>query len=185
MRARPSTLVLLLLAVVVTGWVALGLRQRPVVDDFVGPPRPGYSLDQYELVVLDREGRESVSLIGPLLVRDAETGMTDLLQPRFTLPSESGEWTARSGLGRLNASGDELRLTRDVRIDGPPDGPNANLRFRSEELTVLPEAQWVTSQAAVSIEQGPSIILGQGLEVELDTRRFRTTQSRITHDPSR
>lgn len=185
MRTRPLPTVLLLVSVVLTGWVAIGLLKRPVVEDFMGPPRPGYSLDSYELVVLDKLGQEAVSATGPLLVRDADSGETDLLEPRFRMPSESGDWHARSELGRLSAAADELRLTRDVRIDGPPSGPNANLRFRSEELTVLPEAQWATSQEAVVIEQGPSIIRGQGLEIEFDTRRYRTSQSRITHEPSR
>lgn len=174
----------LLLAVLASGWLALQLRPDRGTEAFVGPPRPDYTMDRYELVVLDAMGQESFTVSGPQLSRDPETAEIHLERPFFSIPSEEGAWTATSLAGWVNAAADELRLTRSVELDGPPQPAIAPVRVRTEALHLRPDERTAHSPVAVSIDRGNSILTGRGLDADLDTRRLQLhAEVRIRHEP--
>lgn len=174
----------LLLAVLASGWLALQLRPDRSTDAFVGPPRADYTMDDYQLVVLDAMGNESFTVSGPQLSRDPLSAEIFLERPRFTFPSEEGTWTATSLSGWVNARADELRLTRAVELDGPQRPAASPVRVRTEALHVRPDERTAHSPVAVSIDRGNSILTGRGLDADLDTRRLQLhAEVRIRHEP--
>lgn len=174
----------LLVAVLGSGWLALHLRPASEEATFIGPPRPDYTMDDYELVVLDEAGLESFTVTGPHLARDPDSAEIFLQQPFFTVPSEDGIWEARSHTGWVNADGDELRLLRQVELDGPPGPGQAPLRVRTEALHLRPDERTAHSPEPVSIDRGNSILTGRGLDADLDTRRLQLrAEVRIRHEP--
>lgn len=174
----------LLVAVLASGWLALHLRPDRTAQAFVGPPRADYTMDHYQLVVLDASGNESFTVSGPQLSRDPLSAEIFLERPLFTIPSEDGTWTATSLSGWVNAAADELRLTRSVELDGPPAPAASPMRVRTEALHVRPEERTAHSPLAVSIDRGTSILTGRGLDADLDTRRLQLhAEVRIRHEP--
>lgn len=174
----------LLVAVLASGWLALQLRPDRSTETFVGPPRADYTMDHFELVVLDAMGQESFTVSGPQLSRDPESSEIHLERPLFTIPSEDGIWTATSRSGWVNAAADELRLTRSVELDGPPQPGMAPVRVRTEALHMRPDERTAHSPVAVSIDRGNSILTGRGLDADLDTRRLQLhAEVRIRHEP--
>lgn len=184
MSRRVLTGAALLVAVLASGWLALQLRPERDAQAFVGPPRADYTMDNYQLVVLDDSGGESFTVSGPQLSRDPESAEIYLERPRFLIPSEDGTWTATSLSGWVSAAADELQLTRSVELDGPPGTAATPVRVRTEALHVRPDQRTAHSPVAVSIDRGNSILTGRGLDADLDTRRLQLhAEVRIRHDP--
>jgi len=172
-NARNLATVLLLLAAVTTSWLAWQLRPQPA-PDAPGPPRSDYSLDAYELVVLNDRGSESFTVRGPLLSRDPYTAEWFLNEPRFSFPVDRGEpWTARAGSGWVSAHAEEIRLRSNVEILGPTQGRTAGARLGTAAVAIFPDQHLARSVDFVTITRGASILRGKGLEANFQTREFK------------
>lgn len=185
MNARPLVAVFLFAAVVATGWMAWQLRSRAPVVEYVGPPRASYTLDDFEVVFHDEFGAESFTARGPLLARDPYTGQITIDRPTFSVPAEDGTWVARAEDGWVNPRGDELRLTREVRVDGPPAPGKGAVRIETEALTLFPKTRRATSDREVYVAFGDSILRGRELDADLATRRIQLAEVRSRHVPLR
>lgn len=185
MKARPLVALFLFAAVVATGWMAWQLRSSAPAQEYMGPPRASYTLDDFQVVFLDEFGSESFTARGPLLARDPYTGQLTIDQPVFSVPAENGAWVARAEDGWVNERGDELRLTREVRVDGPPMPGKGALRIETEELTLFPKTQRATSQREVYVTFGNSILRGRELDADLAARRIQLAEVRSRHVPIR
>lgn len=185
MSPRAVIGAVLVVAVVASGWLALQLRPERSEPAFVGPPRPDYTMENYQLVVLDAQGAESFTVSGPQMARDPLNAEITLQQPLFTIPTVDGTWTATSVLGWVSAAADEVRLTRSVELDGPPNPEQAPLRVRTESLTFRPEENTAHSREQVNIERANSIHSGIGMHADLDTRRLQLHANvRTRHVPA-
>jgi lipopolysaccharide export system protein LptC len=184
---RARAILVLLPLVAATGWVAWQLRPDPAPPDFVGPPRSDYQLSRYELVSLDEQGREAFSLTGPVLARDPLTGTLALEQPRFEFPVEGGDgrWVAEAEDGWVSERAEEVRLSREVDMRGPPREDGGAMRLRTERLTVRPRASTASSDAEVVLTDRGLVHRASSLEADLKARRVQLTNVRARHDPSR
>lgn len=185
MTPRPLPTLLLFAAVAATGWLAWQLRRQPPTEEYVGPPRASYSLDDFQVVFLDENGQESFTARGPLLARDPYTGEITLDRPEFSVPGANGAWVAQAEDGWVNPRGDELRLTRDVEVDGPASPGKGAVRIETEALTVFPKTQRVTSDREVKVTFGDSILRGRELDADLAARRIQLAEVRSRHVPIR
>lgn len=183
MKPRPLTVVLLLAAVLVTGYAAWRMRPAEQFVEFAGPPRASYTLDDFDVVFLDERGNESFSAHGPLLARDPVSGEITLDRPAFRVPTVKGEWLASAQDGWIDARGDVLRLTREVEVLGTPTSGEPPIRLSTELLTIHPETSRATSEAAVTVTHGGSILRGRGLDADLASRRIQLAEVRGRHVP--
>ncbi|PKM14659.1 MAG: LPS export ABC transporter periplasmic protein LptC [Gammaproteobacteria bacterium HGW-Gammaproteobacteria-2] len=173
MIMRNLATLVLLAAAILTSWLAWQLRPQPA-PDVPGPPRSDYSLDQYELVVLDEHGEESFTVRGPILSRDPNTSEWFLNQPRFSFPTANSEpWLAQSQSGWVSAHAEEVRLQRDVQVLGPAQPSGERARLVTAAITVFPKQNLARSTDSVTITQGGSILRGQGMETNFQTHQFR------------
>jgi lipopolysaccharide export system protein LptC len=187
MRVLPLLPILLLaLIAAATGWLLWQLRDQAPPTELLGPPRSDYSLDDFELVALDADGREAFFATGPRLARHPQLGTIDIEQPRFAFPDRDGAvWTSRAERAWLNREGSELRLHDAVELLGPPDD-DAPMRLTTERLDVFPRDNRVATEAAVTITEPGSILRARGLRAELDTRRVELlSEVKIRHEPPR
>ena len=184
---RARAILVLLPLVAATGWVAWQLRPDPPPPDFIGPPRSDYQLSRYALVSLDEEGREAFSLTGPVLARDPLTGTLALEQPRFEFPVEGGDgrWVAEAEDGWVSERAEEVRLSREVDMRGPPREDGGAMRLRTERLTVRPRASTASSDAEVVLTDRGLVHRASSLEADLQARRVQLTNVRARHVPSR
>jgi lipopolysaccharide export system protein LptC len=190
MKQLPVLPILLLaLLAAASGWLLWQLREQAPPAELLGPPRSDYSLETFELVALDAEGREAFHATGPRLARHPQLGTIEIEEPRLAFPDRHGEvWTSRSRRAWLSRDGSELRLHEQVELLGPPGEPGEDepLRLQSERLDVFPRENRVATEAAVTVTEPGSILRGRGLRADLDTRRVELlSEVRIRHEPPR
>lgn len=173
MTRRGLNLLLAVLAVVL-GSVAVWqwrMRQVPPVE---APQRSDYILRDFELVTLDKDGKESFTVVGPYLQRDVGGRSLSLVQPRFSFPDkDAGRWQARSDSAWVSPGADEVHLLDQVELLGPPGESGLRTRFETARLVVLPDADQARSDDRVTITQGDSILAGTGLRADMKAKRFQ------------
>ncbi len=165
---------ILFLAAAASGLALWQLYRTDEPEVLTGPPRSDYFLVDFELVSLDDHGKEAFSVTGPLLSRHPHLGTITIEQPRFLFPVEQAQpWTARADRAWASAGGDELRLDGSVALDGPPEGGQGPLAFRSQSLSIYPKERRAASDAMVAFTSAHSILSGRGFRADMVTRRFQ------------
>ena len=169
------SLVLLVIAAI-SGWSLWTKRIAPTDAAVADGGRPDYVLHDFELVALDAQGRETFTLRAPKLARDPGTKTMEIATPLFLIPPREGSsngdaWQVRADTGWVSAEGDELRLRGAVKAesDGSTEVP---VTITTEQLSVFPENDRVTSPVEVTINRPGSILRGDGLEVNLASKRY-------------
>ena len=181
---RGIAMAVLLAAAAVSGWAVW--NQRGKAESLAGPPgQPDYVLEDFELVALDEQGRESFTLRAPRLARDKNAKTLDIVTPLFLIPagkdSQGGPWEVRSKTGWVSAEGDELRLRGEVVADSTgADG--RPVKMASQQLNVFPKAKRATSAVAVTLTQPGLTIDGRGLEAHLDTKRVLLQDTKTRYE---
>lgn len=171
MSWRAVLTLVLLAGAIASGWSLW--RQRS--DDAPATRamgRPDYVLNDFELVALDAEGKESFTLRAPRLARDPASRTMDIATPLFVIPPRPGAsgkpWEVRSTAAWVSARGDEVRLRGNVRADST-NADGKPVRMTTEALNVFPESKRATSDARVAVTQPGFTMSGRGLAARLDT----------------
>lgn len=163
----------LLLGALISGWSVWNQRRQETAT-FGPATRSDYVLEEFELVALDKQGRESFTLRAPRLVRDPAKRTMDIPTPVFLIPAGnagSDGWEVRADNGWISADGDELRLRGDVQAAsaGKVREPTT---IRTEELNVFPETKRANSPGRVVITRPRSILSGRGLQLNLANKQY-------------
>ena len=170
MSWRDVLTLVLLVAAIVTGWSVW--RQHERAPEAAGSgTRSEYVLHDFELVALDDEGVESFTLRSPEMSQTPGQRSMDMASPVFLLPdSERRYWTVAAKRGWVAPEGEELRLTGDVRVDGPPG--DRKVVMETDRLNVYPQRDTAVAPGLVTITQPGSILRGRGLETNLASKRY-------------
>jgi lipopolysaccharide export system protein LptC len=172
MNWRGTLTVVLLLAALVTGWSAW--RQR--ADDVVvqaDSTRSDYVLRDFELVSLDKQGKEAFTLRAPEMARNPKDETMSLQTPLFLLPDKDGHyWNVRAMTGWVSARHDELRLRGDVHAKTAPES-GREMWINTEQLNVFPETEVATSAVPVTITQPGITMTGTGLRADLASKNVK------------
>lgn len=177
MSWRGIVTVMLLVGVLLSGWALWSQRDRGA-GEVHAAKRPDYVLNDFQIVVLDDEGKESFTVRAPRLERDPEVKTTDIVTPEFEIPPRPGStstpWLVRAKTGWIDAEGKELRLRGQVQADSTnPRGKP--VQVRTDELNVFPDDNRATSAALVTVTEPGFILNGRGLEADLDAKRIILT----------
>lgn len=184
MSWRGWLTLVLLAAALATGWSVW--RQRDdATPALAGGARSDYVLEQFELVALDKSGRESFTLRAPRLVRDPADETLDIATPVFTIPAgpdaSTGDWDLRAQRGWVSAGGDELRLRGDVQARSV-DADGRPVSMATQQLNIFPESKRATSPVETTLRQPGLILNGQRLEAELDAKRMHLEDVRARYE---
>lgn len=172
MNWRGTLTLVLLLAALVTGWSAWRQRADDTVAQ-VASARSDYVLRDFELVSLDKQGKEAFTLRAPELARNPNDETMQLQTPVFLLPDKDGHyWNVRSKTGWVSADHDEVRLRGDVHARTSPES-GREIWMNTEQLNVFPETERATSDALVTITQPGTTMQGTGMRADLASKRIR------------
>jgi lipopolysaccharide export system protein LptC len=190
---RTVLTLVLFVAAAATGWSIW--QQRPDTRAPADPnARSDYVLEQFEVVVLDKQGRESFTLRAPRLARHPADRTMSMSTPVFYIPAapapgqaptRAAGWEVHAKTGWVSAAGDELRLQGQVvaKTAGERERP---ITLATEQLNVFPERDRATSPVLVTVTQPGSILRGQGMEALLDSKRVRFSSNvKVRYVPSR
>lgn len=184
MSWRGWLTLVLFVAALATGWSVWRERDTGPATA-AGGTRSDYVLEQFELVALDRTGRESFTLRAPRLVRDPADETLDIATPVFTIPAgpdaATGDWNLRAQRGWVSAEGDELRLHGEVQASSV-DADGRPVSMTTQQLNVFPETKRATSPVETTLRQPGLILNGQRLEAELDSKRMHLEDVRARYE---
>ncbi len=174
----------LLVAALISGWSAWRQRDMPGPMP-VSEERSDYTLENFELVALDREGKESLTLRAPHLQRNPGDESLSIEAPLFLLPDAQGQhWQIRSRQGRIDAGFDALQLQGQV-VGTSPEQASAPTRFETDSLNVVPGRDLVSSPDPVTITRPGSILSGRGFETNLKTKQYQIlSQVKARYEPT-
>ncbi|MDN5782769.1 MAG: LPS export ABC transporter periplasmic protein LptC [Luteimonas sp.] len=185
MSWRGVLTLVLLVAAVITGWAAW--RQRaPEPVAAAAETRPDYVLHDFELVALDKQGKEAFMLRAPELTRSPDDKTLSIATPLFLIPDKEGKrWEVRSKTGWVAADNSEIRLRGKVVATSPP-GDTRPSTLKTEQLNVFPDTNKASSAVLVTVTSPTSTMLGTGMRADLATNRIQLlSKVRMSHDPTR
>lgn len=184
LRPWMAVLALALLAGL-TQWLLWLFVPKPEVVEFVGPLRPDYSLDDFELHVFKDDGVLSFTVTAPFMDRHGGDGHFVVNQPQMLILRDgTPQWQARSDTSVIEARGDYMRLLGDVHFHSLDNDPQP-IDIRTEHLTAWPDSQRVETDAAVVVERGLSQLHGSALRADFATSRMELDDFRLHAPPSR
>lgn len=176
----------LLVVAVLSGWSLLRNRDKGpqvTVDDGT----VDYVLHDFQIVVLDDEGKESTTLRAPRLERLRADQTMTIATPVFEMPASDGNhWTLRSQTGWVSAKGEEVRLRGDVSGDSPSEGATPPTTFRTTHLNVFPKDNRAATDALVTMTRPGMEQSGVGFELDSKNNTYHfLSQSKGRYTPRR
>jgi lipopolysaccharide export system protein LptC len=172
--SRRGPLLLVLAALALFSTLAVW-KLRPVPRPL--PPevaRSDYTLDNFELVTLDEQGKESFSVRAPHLERDPTGKSLTITRPAFSFPDRTrGRWVATAGQAWVGPKGELVRLQGNVDMVGPPGAIGERTRMRTAQLQIEPKRDQASSPSVVTVTRGDSILQGTGLKADLKAHRVQ------------
>ena len=176
---RLTLTLLLLLGALASGWQVW--RMSHPVDGGLLRTRPDYVLRDFEITSLDKRGRESFTLYGPVLQRDPADKTMLLATPRFQVPDRSGRyWDVHAQQGFVPAGGEQLELRGQVRADSPADAPPPT-RIETNQLTLEMGKNRAHTSAEVTVTRPGLTMRGMGLEADFDRQQVSLLSQVRTH----
>ena len=169
---RFIVLVIALSMLAASTQVMLWLTRPPALEPtFSGPPRSGYTLDNFSLNALDAEGKLSFTVSGPRLTRRSEDGSIFVSTPDYVMVDKDGNpWIGKSDAAWVNKDGSLMRLEGKVEMRQASNDPGQSATLHTSDLTALPKAKKFETAAPAQIVQPGSILRGTGLRGDLNTK---------------
>lgn len=185
MSWRSVLTLVLLVAALVTGW-AVWRQRAPERVVAAADARPDYVLHDFELVALDKQGKEAFLLRAPKLARNPDDKTLSIATPLFLIPDKQGDrWKLRSKTGWVAADNSEIRLRGNVVATSPPDGSPPST-MKTEQLNVFPDADKASSPVLVTVTNPASTMRGIGMRADLATNRVQLlSKVRMSYEPTR
>lgn len=184
MNKRPLVIGALLLATLWSGWQAWNNRQQPEAT----PAAAGadYTLHDFQIIALDAQGKESVTLRAPRLTRSSQDETLDISRPLFLLPDNAGKhWQLAAATGWVSADGEQMILRGGVKGDSPADPAIVPTTFRSDTLTIYPRRNLAQTEDVVEMTQPGLNQRGVGMQLDTATRNLRLlSQVKTRYEPS-
>jgi lipopolysaccharide export system protein LptC len=164
---------LLVVAVLGTGWMLLRERERNAPAQFTGPPRSDYQLHDFELASYDDQGRLAFRLDSPRLTHDDARSAFHVDAPEFRFFNDDGNaWDATARTARIDTRSKRVAMRDQVRLTQTSGAPGERLVVTSQALDADTNARRLTSDTTVTVQRPGSILRGIGLDADLDTRHF-------------
>lgn len=174
-RRLPVAIVLIALAAGAGQLLLWWLGPAPKADDFVGPPRSGYTLVNAKLTEYDPEGLPSFHLQTPHLERREGDESLYLNSPTFQLPSKDAgipDWRGKSLYGWVNKGGTELKLQGPVDLQRAAFGSTPATRIQTADVTAWPKENRLETAAPSRMAQGGTRINGIGMRANLNDKHL-------------
>lgn len=174
-RRVPAAIVVLALGAGLAQLLLWWMGPPPKANDFVGPPRAGYTLINAKLVEYDAEGKPGFYLQAPRVERREGDESLYLNAPRFQLPSRqpgAPDWRGDALYGWVNQPGTLLKLQGPVNMHRPAFDTTPATDMHTADVTAWPKENRMETAAPAQIVQGLSTISGVGMRADLAHRHL-------------
>ncbi|HEU4622879.1 MAG TPA: LPS export ABC transporter periplasmic protein LptC [Burkholderiaceae bacterium] len=173
-RYLPLTIAALL--ALGTWWLADQQRRSYEPPAAVSPANPDFIVEYANMSRIGMNGTAETLISSDRLVHYTQNDRSVLTNPRV-LQTRTNEppitITADSGVSLRQA--EEVQLTGDVRMTRAATPETPPLEIRTERLTVRPDDDQAFTDAPVRIDQGHSVLTGDGMDFN---NSYRTLEVR-------
>ncbi|WDS37425.1 LPS export ABC transporter periplasmic protein LptC [Pseudoxanthomonas sp.] len=171
MNWRTGLGIALLVALLLFGWSAWDNRQKPQTTGQAA--QSDYIMHDFEMVALDKDGKESVTLRAPEMHRTAADQTYAITTPLFLIPDKSGaHMEMRSKTAWVAAKGEKAILRDDVVGNSPP-GVGAPTDFKTSRLDIFPDQHLASTDQPVVLTQPGVTVAGTGFEINSQTQQYK------------
>ncbi|HWL72921.1 MAG TPA: LPS export ABC transporter periplasmic protein LptC [Burkholderiaceae bacterium] len=170
MRDRITAFIAIILLASLAGvsyWYSQSTRLKKIATP-VSREGPDFVVNNVTLTQFDDTGRATNRLHASELTHFAADDHAELSQPRLiSLRPEQPILEARAKNGNVASGGERVQLSGDVVITRAPgrDG-TAPMQLRTQQLTAIPDLDRYSTDAAVEIERGDSVVRAIGMDYD-------------------
>lgn len=151
------------------------LAPEPAENEFVGPPRSGYTLTNFQLASFGTDGLPSFNVRAPHLERREGDESLYINSPVFDLPSNQPnvpDWRGQSLYGWVDKGGDLLKLQGPVYMHRDAFGDTAEAQMHTSDVTVWPKTNRMETAAPAKMTQGALTMSGIGMRADLTDKHL-------------
>ncbi len=173
-----------LIALVALAWLFARSRDNDGDTDSAGaiPLDPGYAARDAEVIETGFDGRERYRLKAAVIHQQTESGVIDLERLDMNYhrntqasagdaPMSSGipgeVWHLTSDHGQVREEGNDVELTGNVRVTGPPQGDVEPLSLTTETLRINTPTEFIETDAAVKLRWSGHELDAVGMRADL------------------
>ncbi|MBS0590383.1 MAG: LPS export ABC transporter periplasmic protein LptC [Proteobacteria bacterium] len=186
---RNALVIAVLAAIALAAWMEVWLlRARDTGDDFVGPPRSDYTLDNFTLDALDRQGAYAFNVSGPRMARRGDDGSIYVTHPNYELVDNGGHvWKGTSETAWVDKNGDVMKLEGAVAMHRVPTEAVQRVDVLTSDLTITTDPKQKDAQghpvadaphrdkrmataAPTTIFEASMVSRGIGMKADLDLK---------------
>lgn len=174
-RKLSVAIVALALVAVLSQLLLWWLAPAEKANDFVGPPRSGYTLTDFALTSYGDDGKPAFRLKAPHLERREGDESLYINSPRFDLPAKQPgvpDWHGYSLYGWVNQNGELLKLQGPVTMVRPAYADTAKTRMQTADVTIWPKENRLQTAAAAHMNQGALTMSGVGMRANLNDKHL-------------
>jgi lipopolysaccharide export system protein LptC len=177
LRDRQLQVATIVVAIALAGSASLWwwLQPAPKVDDFVGPPRSGYTLTHFTLKSFDTDGLPSFIVTAPHLERRENDESLYINTPVYDLPSNQPgvpDWQGDSLYAWVDKGGDLLKLQGPVYMHRAAFADTAAAHLHTSEVTVWPKDNRMETAEAARMDEGATTMNGIGMRANLNDKHL-------------
>jgi lipopolysaccharide export system protein LptC len=170
MRDRITAFIAILLLATLAGvtyWYSQASRYGTLATP-VSREGPDFIVSGLTLTQFDATGRATNRLFAEQMVHFAFDDRAELLQPRLvSLRPDQPQVDARSRSALIEGSGERVLMQGDVIVTRAPGADGSPpMRLTTERLQVLPDFDRYSSDVAVEVERGPSVVRSVGMDYD-------------------
>lgn len=143
----------------------------PKPNDFVGPPRSGYTLSDFKLWSYNPEGQLAFRMQAPHLERREGDDSLYITAPTFQLTAKKPgvpDWQGQSQYGWVDKAGTLIKLQGPVAMHRPAYADVAAADLATSDVTVWPKENRLATAAAAQMTQGDDKMSGVGMRANLN-----------------
>lgn len=161
----------LLVATLLFGWSAWENRKKPAAEA-TNAAQSDYIMHDFEMVALDKDGNESVTLRAPEMHRVAADQTYAVTTPLFLIPDkDGGHMEVRSKTAWVAAKGEKAILRDDVVGNSPP-GVGVPTDFKTSRLDIFPDQHLASTDQLVVLTRPGMTLQGTGFEINSQTQQY-------------
>ena len=170
-RKLASAIVLIALAAGLAQALLWWMGPAPKQNDFVGPPRSGYTLSNFRMWSYGPQGQLAFRMHAPQLERREGDESLYIDSPVFDLASKKPgvpDWHGQSLYGWVDKSGSLIKLQGPVTMHRPAYADSAATDLVTSDVTVWPKENRMVTAAPAQMTQGASRMDGVGMRANLN-----------------
>lgn len=147
-----------------TLWLSRAMNFEPARQDGKLRHDPDYFVDKLNGKRFDGQGKLQYSLVADHMVHFADDESTELTNPRVLHLGRGTPLRITALRADLSKDGKVVTLKDDVRLVREPTRDKPQMTLTTTRLTVLPDDEFATTEAPVTITHGNSVVHGTGFE---------------------